>query len=88
MSRTPNFKKSVLSIIPLAMQRDKDDDKKEGKRGGLREELEKESLEDLKPSKGGPDSLKEGDPTLDDVQQRFDREEDKGEDEKEPHGFK
>lgn len=70
----------------LAMPRDQDRNKKEKDKGNLREELEKESLEDIKPAKGAPDSLEEGEPSINDVTQKADKK--KEEDDKEPHGFR
>lgn len=41
--------------------------KRRKERSKIEEELEKEALEDMKPVKGSPDSLKEGEPDLRDV---------------------
>lgn len=43
------------------------EDEDEKKKDKLRKGLEKEALEDIKPAKGSPDSLKKDEPSLDDV---------------------
>lgn len=44
---------------------EKDEEKKEA-----RKKMEKEAIEDIKPNKGSPDSLTEGEPGIEDVKKK------------------